>query len=157
MPPRRPRPSSLAALDSALSLMRRPWLQHPERRRRFLAELGVPVELGCVRTLFAVAEAPDPATVAQVAEQLAVDPSTASRLVNDATRAGFIERGTAKRDRRCVNLRLSDAGRDLLDRARAIRRRWLGALTREWSDDDVAQLARLLERLRHELDREETP
>jgi hypothetical protein len=80
---------ALLELLDALSELRRFW-ERPDRKRRFLAELGEPVELATLRTLAAVerseAAADGEPGVCDVAEHLAVDASTASRLAEQAVR-----------------------------------------------------------------------
>jgi DNA-binding MarR family transcriptional regulator len=146
-------------LLDALTDLRRFW-ERPDRKRWFLAELGAPVELALLRALAAVDRCcapPDPAaasgstevspaTVGAVAEALAVGQSTASRLVDQAVRAGYLERHADAADRRRAGLELTDDGRVLLDRADAIRHRWLAAVTAEWGPGDAERLAGLLRR-----------
>src|SRR5687767_14098918 len=53
-------------------------------------------------------------TVGTVAERLGIDPSTASRLVADATRDGYLARSASARDGRRACLTLTEAGRELV-------------------------------------------
>ena len=150
-----PPDGSVLLLDEALLSLRRMWLQHPERRRRFLAELGVSVEFGCIRTLFAIARCnQEPPSVAELAEFLVIDPSTASRLVNQVVEAGFALRKRSSQDRRRTNLALTPAGQALVKRGTSLRRKWLSAATTSWSDRDVTTLATLLKRLHADLEGE---
>jgi DNA-binding MarR family transcriptional regulator len=133
-------------LMDALSDLRRFW-ERPDRKRRFLAELAEPVELGVLRTLNAVARCGEQEMgVGTVADMLAVDQSTASRLVEQAVRAGYLVREAGAQDRRRTPLALTDEGRALLDRATAIRRRWLAGITATWNPEEVEGLAALLRR-----------
>jgi DNA-binding MarR family transcriptional regulator len=140
---------ALLELLDALGELRRFW-ERPDRKRRFLAELGEPVELATLRTLAAV-ERSEAVTdgepgVGDVAEQLAVDASTASRLAEQAVRAGYLTRAPGRADRRRTHLQLTDSGRALTTRATLIRRRWLDRITAGWSDTDVEALGTLLRR-----------
>jgi DNA-binding MarR family transcriptional regulator len=133
-------------LLDALTDLRRFW-ERPDRRRWFLAELGTPVELAVLRTLAAVDRSDAPVvTVGAVAQALAVEQSTASRLVDQAVRAGYLARLPVATDRRRAGLVLTDGGRDLLDRADAIRHRWLASVTADWEPSDLEVLTGLLRR-----------
>lgn len=162
---RSPTTSVLRTLDDALTGLRRVWL-HPGRRRRFLAELGEPVELAVLRTLRAIelvggtrsVAGSEPGVreepgVSDVAAALAVKTSTASRLVEDAVAQGYVTRVASEVDRRRAVLRLTPEGARLLDRATAVRASLLAEVTADWSREDVATLARLLERLQRDFAR----
>jgi DNA-binding MarR family transcriptional regulator len=86
-------------------------------------------------------------TVGAVAEHLNVDPSTASRFVNDAINAGFVERRASEVDARRARLLLTDRGRRVLDAVTHYRRRYLEELVADWDEEERETLARLLTRL----------
>jgi DNA-binding MarR family transcriptional regulator len=140
-------------LLDALTDLRRFW-ERPDRKRWFLAELGVPVELALLRTLAAVdrcraagqTSVQSDTSIGAVAQTLAVSQSTASRLVDQAVRAAYLERHADADDRRRMGLALTDAGRALLARADEIRQRWLAAVTTGWEPAEVEMLAGLLRR-----------
>ncbi|MDT0166427.1 MarR family winged helix-turn-helix transcriptional regulator [Actinotalea sp. AC32] len=85
--------------------------------------------------------------VRDVADDLDVTPSTASRLVDRAVRAGVVVKGPGVTDRRSTNLALTPDGERLAERARAFRAARLTGLLGGWPADDAATLARLLGRL----------
>lgn len=140
----------LAHLLEALGDLRRFW-ERPDRKRRFLAELGEPVELGVLRTLVAVdaltgASEDGEVGVGDVARGLSVDGSTASRLVDQAVAGGHLDRVPGRTDRRRTGLELTPEGEALARRAQEIRCRWLADITAGWEAEDVARLAELLHR-----------
>jgi DNA-binding MarR family transcriptional regulator len=145
-------PSLLDALDAALVDVRRV-LQRPAYRRRLLASVGAPVDLGALRTLRVVQRSEDPPSVGDVAEVLGVDPSTASRTVDRCVCAGLLVRRSSATDRRRALLELTDQGREVLGRVTAARRELLAEVTREWDADDLAHLTRSLETLLAGFDR----
>lgn len=51
---------------------------------------------------------------ADLAEALAVTPSTASRMIERLVRKGLVRRARAREDRRAVRLHLTDAGRQVI-------------------------------------------
>lgn len=151
-----PRRLDLQRLDDALVQVRR-LLHRPGYRRRLRASLPDDVELTTLRVLRAVERAEDAAptsgdvaapSIGDVAETLDVDPSTASRFIETAHADGLLDRRTCERDRRRSRLYLTPDGRDLLGRATLARREVLAEVTDGWSDEEVATLGALLERLR---------
>jgi DNA-binding MarR family transcriptional regulator len=136
-----------AAIDVALFRLRRIWAR-PLRARR-AGEPQRPVQLSNVMVVHAVhklsLDMPE-VTVGAVAEQLDVDPSTASRLVNDAIGAGFVEREESEVDARRARLVLSTRGRRVLEAVVRSRRAYLDGLIADWDEADRETLARLLTR-----------
>lgn len=146
-------PDTLEHLDDALVHTRR-LLQRPGYRRRLRAALPADVELTVLRVLRAVerldADAP---TIGDVAEALVVDPSTASRFVDQAVTQGYLERRPCSSDRRRTRVAVTEVGRDLLAQATTARRDLLAGVTDGWPPADVETLAVLLDRLRAGFDR----
>jgi DNA-binding MarR family transcriptional regulator len=154
----------LDGLDDGLAGLRRLWA-HPDRKRRFMAELGVPVELAVLRTLHAVevggsgdtdAGDTEKVSVSEVADLLQVSASTASRLLDQAVQSGYVIREACDEDRRRASLLLTDDGCALLERARDVRRSLLAEVTAEWPDHEIVELTRLLARLQHDIRRIES-
>jgi DNA-binding MarR family transcriptional regulator len=136
--------ATLDALDEVLVDVRRV-LQRPGYRRRLLAAVGGPVELASLRVLRAVERAPSPApSIGDVAEVLAVDPSTASRTVDRCVAAGHLTRRPCPDDRRRSRLELTAEGRAVLARVTGARRELLAEVTAAWDPADLARLADLL-------------
>lgn len=104
-----------------------------------------------VLTVEAVATQDD-ATVNAVAYQLGLDHSGASRMVREATRAGYLTRSPSEQDRRQASLRLTVQGRNLLEGSHRWQRQTFERLTASWTDYDRDMFAGYLERLAEELD-----
>jgi DNA-binding MarR family transcriptional regulator len=136
----------LAELDLALLELRR-LVNRPGYRHRLLGPLGRRVELSTVRVLHAVDQAPTPPSIGTVAVTLAIDPSTASRLVEQRVKDGLLERSPDPDDRRRSVLRLTPSGYALLAELAASRIEMLSEVTEDWSSTDLRTLERLLERL----------
>ena len=126
--------------------------QRPGYRRRLLEGLGHDVELATLRLLRAVQRDGGNPTIGKVAETLVIDPSTASRVVDRAVTAGFLERRPCANDRRRSRLQLTAAGETVLSGVNRRRRAVLAEVTRSWSQDDVHHLVSLLQLLVSELD-----
>lgn len=137
---------SLDALDEALVGVRLV-LQRPSYRRRLMARLG-DATLGTLRIVRAVQRAGEvPPSVGDVAERLAIDPSTASRSVDDAVERGYVVRKVCRSDRRRARLHLTGDGTELLDRMTDVRRELLSEVTADWAPDEVEHLVGSLRRL----------
>jgi len=85
-------------------------------------------------------------TVGTVAERLGIDPSTASRLVTDATRDGYLTRSASQHDGRRACLALTDTGRLLVEASRRFQRRVFLEATAAWAEEERSQFARLFVR-----------
>jgi DNA-binding MarR family transcriptional regulator len=96
---------------------------------RSLAEVAEEVTLTQYRSLVVLASR-GPQSVAALSEELAVTPSTASRLCERLVRKGLARRRGDRQDRRAVRVGLTVEGRALVDAVTARRR---------------AEIARLLE------------
>ncbi len=140
----RARPDDLGVADDALVRLRRLW--SPENAR--LADHdGRRVEMSSVLVVEVCARAGgEGLAVGEIAGQLGVEASTASRLVDRAVRAGLVERARSARDARRSVIRLTAGGMALREDAVAFRLAWLDGVLADWSDDDVATFAALLRR-----------
>jgi DNA-binding MarR family transcriptional regulator len=86
--------------------------------------------------------------MSKLAELLAVDMSVTSRHVAHVADRGWIERSPDPADKRSRILRLTPTGLEQLDELSQRTTRLLAERLGDWSDDDVAQLTRLMTRLR---------
>lgn len=144
-------PDALGALDDALISVRRPLLK-PGHRQALFARIGAAVDAATLRVMHVVAAAERSPSVADVAEALSIDPSTASRLVQQGVAASYLSKVPDPKDKRRCGVVLSDEGQAVLTRARAVRTEWLADVLRHWSEDEVLLLAQLLHRLRDDID-----
>jgi len=122
-------------------------LQRPQYRRQWMARLGDAATLGTLRVVRAVERASDAPSVGDVAEWLVIDPSTASRSVDDAVERGYLSRQPCAKDRRRTRLFLTGNGTVLLSRMTEGRRELLSEATSDWVEDEVTDLVVRLRRL----------
>lgn len=135
----------LERLDSALLGLRR--FVSPELARPRISHAGGDIELSTMLVVDAIARsAPGEVSVRLVADLLQVAPSTASRLVERAVQAGMVAGGTSEHDPRRRVLHLTSDGRRLQRAALRHRTQRLASATADWSRDDLAQFADLLDR-----------
>lgn len=139
--------SDLAALDAALLRLRRLWTT-PSVKGQLSARLEAEVEMSTVLVVEAVqrVSAEGEVSVSDVASRLAVEASTASRLVERAVAAGMVRRRPSSSDARRVSLVLTADGEGLAARAVAFRTGFLRSVLDEWSAADRRQLAALFSR-----------
>lgn len=82
-------------------------------------------------------------TVGTIAEQLRIDPSRGSRIVADLVKQGLLERQASQEDGRRSLVRVTDAGRKVLDDIEAIKLETIAEATAGWSAEDVETFGRL--------------
>ena len=136
----------LEGLDAAL-LELRTLVARPGYRRRLLGPLGRRVELSTVRLLQAVERADAQPSIGEVAAAVGVDPSTASRLVEQRVGEGLLERHRSPEDGRRTTLHLTDGGRALLAELKDSRHDLLAEITGGWDVVDLEALEILMSRL----------
>jgi DNA-binding MarR family transcriptional regulator len=100
--------------------------------------------LRSIESRLALAEEP---AILDVARDLDIEQSSASRAVTVAVDAGLVERVPSTADQRRARLDLTPRGRDALSAATANRKSLLREITRDWSDDDLGAFGRLARRL----------
>ncbi|MGH8825081.1 MAG: MarR family winged helix-turn-helix transcriptional regulator [Jiangellaceae bacterium] len=93
-----------------------------------------------------------PVRVSVLADAMHLDQSTVSRHVSALEHLGLVERSSDPDDRRAALLSTSAAGRKRLATIIGERRAIFRAATADWSDDDRARLAGLLDRMAGALD-----
>ncbi|MCA9879379.1 MAG: winged helix-turn-helix transcriptional regulator [Thermomicrobiales bacterium] len=87
------------------------------------------------------------ASVNDVARELGIDQSGASRFIDQAVQRGYLAKVAAPEDGRRRALRLTLAGETLLCVAHAWQETVFAELTADWAEADVRQLQGYLERL----------
>lgn len=132
-------------LDAVLTRLRRFW-QRPAARAHFDARLDPGLESRDYRTLRVIGER-DGCSVSQLAGDLVLDTSTASRLVERVVARGYVRRSVADEDRRRQTLELTEEGEVVLAQLADARLSLLRQLTADWPADDLERLVDLLERL----------
>jgi DNA-binding MarR family transcriptional regulator len=89
----------------------------------------------------------DAAAIADVAVELGLDRSNASRMLADAVEAGLVRKTISPQDARRTELALTPAGEALLDAARAWQRETFARLVADWPPADASRFAGYLVRL----------
>jgi DNA-binding MarR family transcriptional regulator len=113
---------------------------------RSLAEVANEVTLTQYRSLVVLASR-GPQSVAALADELDVTPSTVSRLCDRLVRKGLVRRREDRRDRRAVRLALTPAGRELVDAVTDRRRTEIAGLLDGIPEEEQRSLVHALRRL----------
>lgn len=139
------RSDDLRAVDAGLTRVAR--VANSRRAARYRQELSgvdlLPTAVATLSTIFRVG----PARLTDVAAALELEPSRVSKEVNRLVAAGLVAQTPDAADRRAVALAVTEEGADAWRRYRKATDQQLARTLREWSDDDLAQLAALLTRL----------
>jgi DNA-binding MarR family transcriptional regulator len=136
----------LDELLTRIHLVRR----RPGWRRLLLADGDAVASVSTLHVLRAVEQREQaglPASIGDVADFLAVEHSTASRMVAQVVTAGLLTKAVAAEDQRRSSLALTDVGRKSLAQVTDRRRDLVTETIAHWPDDDVDALVGLLDRL----------
>ena len=93
-----------------------------------------------------------PQRLGALAQAFGLDPSTITRQVQSLEQAALVVRSSDPSDRRASLLDLSEEGQRVLTQTRDLRRQWMQQALGDWSDDEVADFARLLEKFNTSID-----
>lgn len=140
--------SELVHVDDLLNRLVRA-VRRPSYRNRILAGVFRIPGAEALRVLRSVemrAARGELPSISDVATDLEVEQSTASRAVNAVVDRSLVTREADPTDLRRTLLSLTDVGRAELDRATANRLDAVAEVTRDWSAADLRTFAELLER-----------
>ncbi|WP_307861076.1 MarR family winged helix-turn-helix transcriptional regulator [Microbacterium sp. SD291] len=115
-----------------------PWMGDPSGR------FGGPARM---RMLEALAAASAPLSVSDLGAAIGVDQPRASRLVQQGVERGLVRREADPDDARRTRIALTDEGRKLARGMRGERRETLGRALAAFTDEEQAELSRLLTKL----------
>ena len=119
------------------------------RRRTSSVPVDPPIARTDVRRdllLTVVEEADGLLSVNGAAAALAMERTAVSRLVATCVEQGLVERVASQTDGRSITLQLTPRGREVLRQSRHQQRQAFDYITRDWSQEDRVQFARLLHR-----------
>jgi DNA-binding MarR family transcriptional regulator len=101
--------------------------------------------------LLAVLNIGGPTRLTHLAVQLGVGKGTTSRQIASLEKLGLVQRRPDPADGRAALLEMTDEGRDRFNKTRAARLERLRRMLDSWPSDDLAVMARLLNRLNNEV------
>lgn len=136
--------SAVKIVDEALIRMRRLWA--PVTSGRPAPGSEPRIDLSTVLVVDSVSRLGEGPSVGQLADHLGVAQTTASRLADRAASSGFVAKKPSETDARRLDLSLTEAGRELLQRSLEFRYEYVAYLLEGWSSADISKFAHLLER-----------
>lgn len=121
---------------------------------RIIAELGLDLDLGQFTALTAISriehgvgrDAPEAPTVGLLAEELAIDPSRASRVASGLIEAGWVRREAAQDDARKTILVITDKARAGFTAFRDLKWQKLLEVLDGWTPEEITTFSRLFAR-----------
>lgn len=145
--------ASMTVGDDTISSIERSVLALRRRQRRStLATDSSAAEIRAAEVVDAIASRSDVTTVADVARELSIDPSQASRRVAAAVAARLVSRTASQQDGRVSVLEVTPAGVGALEEIRDQRCALIDRATQSWTQTERNRLAILLNRFINDLD-----
>jgi DNA-binding MarR family transcriptional regulator len=121
-------------------------MNSPQRDARMIGEAGISLD----RALFPLLVLVDrlgPIGVVHLADRVGRDYTTVSRQLAKLEKLGLVGRGAAQSDKRVREAVITPMGRDMAHAIAKARDRILTGMLADWSQNDIATLARLLRQL----------
>jgi DNA-binding MarR family transcriptional regulator len=144
--------NAIASIDVTMTRFRRNMARR-EFARTVMGRLDSDLDLAHLDVMSAVSgfacEPAAPAgevTVGFVAEQMAIDPSRASRLVAEVVDRGYVRRVASQQDSRRICLELTPKGEQFIDAFREMKWDTFARSLGSWSEADLVTFAKLLDR-----------
>jgi DNA-binding MarR family transcriptional regulator len=120
-------------------------INRPQGDTILLREAGLALDRALF-PLLVVIERRGPIGVGELADRVGRDYTTVSRQVAKLESLGLVARRTSPADRRVNEAVVTDRGRAMTDAIDAARERLVRSILAAWSDQDLADLTRLLRR-----------
>lgn len=141
---------ALIGIDASVFAWRRRMLKG-EMVRSILAALSLDIEQAEFEALTALSRLNNgmgssrkaEVTVGDIAEELTIDPSRASRLVSALVNKGYLRRAAAQDDARKIVLMPTEASLALFDAFMTLKWRLVFDAFKDWSEGDIADFERL--------------
>ncbi len=141
---------AIVGIDASAFVWRRRMLKG-EMVRSILGALAIDIEQSEFETLTALSrlkggafsEPKSEVTIGDIAEEMAIDPSRASRLITGLVTKGYVRREVAQSDARKTILHPTAASRALFDAFMTLKWRLMFDAFGQWSDEDLATFERL--------------
>jgi len=124
----------------------------PQRDQTLLRTAGVELDRALFPLLVRLADGA-PKGVAKLAEEVGRDHTTVSRQLAKLESLGLVERPASAEDRRVRAARIAPDGAKVASAIANARRKLLSHALSDWSDDDLARLGELNQRLARDLQR----
>lgn len=94
-------------------------------------------------------------TVSELADEMFVKPSAITTMIDRLYKSGFVLRERDEEDRRVVYVQLSEKGKEMLEHARAERRKIIERYLKQLQPDELEQFVRIIEKIVETNEKEE--
>jgi DNA-binding MarR family transcriptional regulator len=126
-------------------------LNRAKTHDRLTETAGVRLDRPDVQILVHLLDASEPLRVGVIAEGLQVESPHVTRHVAALEQRGLVERVRDPDDRRAWRIALTEDGAEVADRCRRVTSDWFEGALADWSQEDRAELSRLLVKLSDDL------
>lgn len=116
--------------------------------RKALANVAPQIELSAIDVIDVIRRM-DPgqeATIGAISEALRIDPSRGSRIVADMVAQGVVQRQASQEDGRRSIVVMTAFGQRIIEEIHTVKQQTIAEITSDWSEEDVANFARLYDR-----------
>jgi len=144
---------SIAEIQAALHSLARS-LKRGALHDFLLAQARVDADQAGVAVLYVLHLAKAGLRLTDLAERLSIDAPAVTRKVQQLERCGLVSRSQDQLDARALRVHLTAAGQRTICRYMAARRTWLASLVSNWTGQEQAEFARLLERFASDIHRQ---
>ncbi|MCE5298686.1 MAG: MarR family transcriptional regulator [Methanoregulaceae archaeon] len=120
---------------------------HPLYFRKFFYGAEVSATEVARYKILGIAEIAGPLPISEIGKRLFISRPYMTRLLEGMIAEGLIERNTDDKDRRIINILITDAGRTYLRQAREHHKVRMRTILSTLEEEDLIQLAELLPRL----------
>jgi len=120
---------------------------HPLYFRKFFYGAEISATEVARYKILGIAEIAGPLPISEIGKRLFISRPYMTRLLEGMIAEGLIERNTDEKDRRIINIIITDAGRTYLSQARKSHKVRMRAILSTLEKEDLIQLAELLPRL----------
>lgn len=147
-------------IDDTLAILRRSMVRR-QVVRKAIDHLSLDIDVAQLEVIYAVGAAAcrpgsGEVTVGTIAEQLAIDPSRASRLVAEVVDRGLVRRVASQGDARRICLELMETGQAYLDAIFDYKAIMFSQAVSDWEDEDLVTFARLFKKYSAWIEKEGT-
>jgi DNA-binding MarR family transcriptional regulator len=108
-----------------------------------MADAGVSITPAQSAILFLLKRR-DGQTMSGLSQELSIDNSTLTGLVDRLERSGFVKRNASTADRRASHVTITNSGNDEIERAKAVIRRVNDRIREDFTDEEVESFKKIL-------------
>ena len=108
-----------------------------------MSEAGVSITPAQSATLFLL-KRKDGQTMSELTQELSIDNSTLTGLVDRLERSGFVRRNASTADRRSSHVYITESGNQEIERAKAVIRRVNDRIREDFSEEELASFKKIL-------------